>query len=132
MTPAAPMTWRLAGLAGLFVASGTMHLVRPQVFLPIVPRKLPAREELVYASGVAELVCAAGLAVPATRAAAGWSSAALLLAVFPANVQMSVSAAKRWRRRPEDARRLALLGGTVARLPLQYSLVRVALSAAGR
>lgn len=132
MTSTAPMTWRLAGLAGLFVASGTLHLVRPQVFLPIVPHSLPQREELVYASGVAELVCAAGLAVPATRTAAGWSSAALLVAVFPANVQMTVSAAQRWRRKRDDPRRLALVAGTVARLPLQYSLVRVALSATGR
>jgi uncharacterized membrane protein len=128
----APLTWRLAGLAGLFVASGTLHLVRPQVFVPIVPRGLPARTELVYASGVAELVCAAGLALPATRAAAGWGSAALLVGVFPANVQMTVSAVKRWRRRPEDRSRLLLAGGTVARLPLQWSLVRVALSATRR
>jgi len=126
-----PMTWRLAGLAGLFVTSGTLHLVRPQVFLPIVPRELPAREGIVYASGVAELVCAAGLALPATRSAAGWGSAALLVGVFPANVQMTVSAAKRWRRR-DDRRRLLLLAGTVARLPMQYDLVRVALSATGR
>ena len=126
------MSWRIAGLAGLFVASGTLHLLRPQVFLPIVPRELPARDELVCASGVAELVCAAGLALPVTRAAAGWSSAALLVGVFPANVQMTVTAVKRWRRRPDDRRRLALVAGTVARLPLQWNLVRVALSAAGR
>ncbi len=128
----APLTWRIAGLAGLFVASGTLHLVRPQVFLPIVPRELPAREELVYASGVAELVCAAGLALPATRSAAGWGSAALLVGVFPANVQMTVTAVKRWRRKRDDPRRLAFVAGTVARLPLQWNLVRVALSATGR
>lgn len=125
------MTLRLAGLVGLFVASGTLHLVRPKVFLPIVPRELPARQELVYASGIAELVCAVGLAVPPTRAAAGWGSAALLVGVFPANVQMTVTAAKRWRRQ-DDPRRLAILAGTVARLPLQWNLVRVALSATGR
>ena len=127
-----PLTWRVAGLAAAFVTFGTIHLLRPQVFLPIVPRELPAREELVYASGVAELVCAVGLVVPATRAVAGWSSAALLVAVFPANVQMTVSAVKRWRRRPEDPRRIAVAAGTVARLPLQWNLVRVALSATGR
>jgi len=126
------MTWRIAGLAGLFVASGTLHLVRPQVYLPIVPRALPVREQLVFASGVAELACAAGLALPGTRSAAGWSSAALLVGVFPANVQMTMTAVKRWRRRPDDQRRLALVAGSVTRLPMQWSLVRVALSAAGR
>ena len=72
----APLTRRIVGLALLFIASGTTHLVRPQVFEPIVPRALPARRELVYASGVAELVCAAGLLAPRTRSVAGWGSAA--------------------------------------------------------
>jgi uncharacterized membrane protein len=131
-SPPAPLTRRIVGLALLFVASGTTHLVRPQVFEPIVPRTLPGRRELVYASGVGEIVCAVGLLTPRTRAAAGWGSAALLVGVFPANVQMTVAAAKRWRRRPGDRRRAAMLAGTVARLPLQWPLVRVALSATGR
>jgi len=63
---------------------------------------------------------------------AGWGSAALLVGVFPANVQMTVAAAKRWRRRPDDPKRAIFLAGTVARLPLQWPLVRVALSATGR
>jgi len=128
----APLTRRIVGLALLFIASGTTHLVRPQVFEPIVPRALPARRELVYASGVAELVCAAGLLAPRTRSVAGWGSAALLVGVFPANVQMTVAAAKRWRRRPDDPKRAVFLAGTVARLPLQWPLVRIALSATGR
>ena len=45
--------------------------------------------EIVLVSGVAELVCAAGLVHPRTRNAAGWASAALLLAVWPGNFQMA-------------------------------------------
>jgi uncharacterized membrane protein len=131
-TAPAPLTRRIAGLALLFAASGTTHLVRPQVFEPIVPRALPERRTLVYASGVAELVCAAGLLAPATRAAAGWGSAAVLVGVFPANVQMTLTAWNRWRRRPVDRGRAAMLAGTAARLPLQWPLVRIALSATGR
>ncbi len=130
--PATPLTVKIVGLATVFVTSGVVHLVRPQVFEPIVPRSLPARRELVYASGVAEIVCATGLLVPATRSAAGWGSAALLVGVLPANVQMSVSAYRRMRRRPEDRRRQLTFAGTIARLPLQWPLIRVALSATGR
>ena len=126
------LTRDITGLALLFVASGTTHLVRPQVFEPSVPRALPGTRQIVYASGVAELVCAAGLLTSRTRYAAGWASAALLVVIFPANVQMTVTAAKGWRRRPNDRYRLAFLGATVARLPLQWPLVRVALKAAGR
>ncbi len=126
------LTPRLVGLAALFLTSGTTHLVRPQVFEPIVPRLLPRRRELVYASGVAELVCAAGLLVPRTRALAGWASAGLLLAVLPGNVQMTVTAAKRAQRDPTSVQKTVVLAATLARLPLQWPLVRVALSGTGR
>ncbi len=130
--PAAPLTAKIVGLATVFLTSGVVHLVRPQVFEPIVPRSLPARREIVYASGIAELVCATGLLVPATRSASGWGSAALLVGVLPANVQMSVTAYRRMRRRPEVRRRQLTFAGTIARLPLQWPLIRVALSATGR
>lgn len=55
---AAPLTRDLKGLAALFTTSGVLHLVRPQPFESITPRRLPARRGLVYASGVAEIACA--------------------------------------------------------------------------
>lgn len=110
-------------LAAAFATSGVIHLVRPQVFEAIVPPYLPAHRELVLASGVAEIACAAGLAVPATRRAAGWGSIALLLAVFPANVEMSRQYAAKARRHPGAGTRAAFLA-TLARLPLQATMIR--------
>ncbi len=104
----------------LFVASGTLHLVRPGIFEPIVPDALPAPRALVHLSGLAELVCAAGLAWRRTRVAAGWAAAALLVAIFPANVTMSVHAWQDWR--TGDASGLYLVG-TLVRLPLQLPLI---------
>lgn len=112
----------VVALAGLFATSGTVHLVRPQVFEPIVPDVLPAHRELVLVSGVAELVCAAGLLHPRTRRLAGWASAAILLAVYPANVKMARDARR--------SRSTALKVGTVVRLPLQLPMIRTALRAA--
>ena len=123
------LTKDLKGLAVLFAISGSLHLVRPQVFETIVPRRLPAPRGLVYASGVAELACAVGLVHPRTRAAAGWASAALLVGIFPANVQMAVTEGRRARRGTgSPARRAA----TLVRLPLQLPLIRTALKATGR
>ena len=119
----------IQALAALFAASGTLHLVRPQVFETIVPRQLPAPRGLVYASGVAELVCAAGLLHPRTRKAAGWASAALLVAVFPANLQMVVTEGKRASRGTGSRGKQV---ATLARLPLQIPLIRTALKATGR
>ena len=61
--PLAP-TARL--VTAMFAGSGVLHLVRPQIFEPIVPRVLPAHRELVLVSGVAEIACAAGLLHPST------------------------------------------------------------------
>ncbi|MEU0314047.1 DoxX family protein [Nocardioides sp. NPDC006273] len=118
----------LAGLAALFLGSGTLHLVRPQVFEPIVPSALPDARKVVEVSGVAEILCGLGLLHPKTRRIAGLASAALLVGVFPANVQMSVDAGKRANRKrtPKSA---GFFAGTLARLPLQWPMIKVALRA---
>lgn len=126
-----PLGKDAVALAGLFLVSGTLHLLRPRVFEAIVPRRLPAHRALVYASGAAELACAAGLFVPRTRRVAGTASAALLVAVFPANVAMAAGAKRRLDRRPADPRRRGYLAATVLRLPLQWPMVRTALRAGG-
>ncbi|MFI5622222.1 DoxX family protein [Nocardioides sp. NPDC051685] len=118
----------LVGLAALFLGSGTLHLVRPQVFEPIVPPQLPEARKVVEISGIAEIACGLGLLHPKTRRIAGLASAALLVGVFPANVQMSVDAGKRANRKrtPKSG---AFFAGTVARLPLQLPMIKVALRA---
>jgi uncharacterized membrane protein len=126
-----PLTKDIACLAALFLTSGTTHLVKPEAFEPLIPQPLPAPRGLVYASGVAELLCAAGLLHPRTRRWAGWGSAVLLVAVFPGNVKMSAGYGKRAARR-QDLGSRAAFAGTLARLPLQLPLIRSALRAAGR
>ena len=109
------------GLAVLFGVLGTLHFVKPEPFEQIVPRALPRKKELVYASGVAELACAAGLLHPRTRRAAGLVSAGLLAAIFPANVQMAMDLQ---RKGSPTARAVGW-----ARLPLQVPLIKWALKA---
>ncbi|SDK33964.1 Uncharacterized membrane protein [Nocardioides sp. YR527] len=121
----------LVGLAALFLGSGTLHLVRPQVFEPIVPPALPEPRKVVEVSGVAEIVCGLGLLHPRTRRIAGLASAALLVGVFPANVQMSVDAGMRANRK-RTAKAAGFFAGTVARLPLQWPMIKVALRAGKR
>ena len=115
-----------------FAVSGVVHLLRPRTFEPIVPRPLrPWARELVLLSGVAELACAAGLVHPRTRPVAGPASAALLLAVWPANVQMSLDLRRRAARRRDTRSRLGYAVSLV-RLPLQVPLVRIAWAASRR
>ena len=131
MATHAPLGKDAIALAALFVTSGTMHLVRPEPFESIVPKQLPSRRALVHASGVAEIACAIGLFTPRTRRLAGVVSAALLFAVFPANVNMTAQAKRRLDRDPRDRARQGFLLATVARLPLQWPMIRAALRAGG-
>jgi len=125
MTTAAPETeatvpsapaWR--PLAGLLAVMGVAHFVLPRPFEAIVPRPLGDPKPWVQASGAAELACAAALALPSTRRAGGLAAAALFVAVFPANVQMTVTAFR------SDRSSGAYRAATVARLPFQAPLVR--------
>jgi uncharacterized membrane protein len=98
----------------LFIAAGVNHFVSPDVYLKIMPAYLPWPLALVYVSGFFEVLGGVGVAVPRLRRAAGWGLIALLVAVFPANVEMVLHAD----RFPEIP-----FWALVARLPLQGLLI---------
>lgn len=77
-------------LAAMFVAVGVLHFVRPGPFVKIMPAYLPWHEELVFVSGVFEVLGGIGLLIPRTQVIAAWGLIALLVAVFPANVHMAL------------------------------------------
>jgi uncharacterized membrane protein len=104
-------------LALLLGGSGLLHLTRPRVFEPLIPRRLGLARPWVYGSGVAEIVCAAGLSIGRWRRPAALLSAALLVVVFPGNVQQAVTAV----RSPRASN--GYRAGTLIRLPLQVPLV---------
>ena len=77
------------GLAAMFVFTAVSHF-HPrtrQDLIRMVPTSLPAPALLVMATGLLELAGAIGLLVPRARTAAAFGLIALLVAMFPANVQ---------------------------------------------
>lgn len=78
-------------LTVLMVLAGANHFVSPDPYVAMMPAALPAHLALVYVSGVAEIAGGLGLILPRTRRAAAWGLVLLLLAVFPANVNMAVN-----------------------------------------
>jgi uncharacterized membrane protein len=108
-------------LAGGFLASGTVHLVRPDVWEPLMPDWVPAHREVIIWSGVAEIACAAGLLFPPTRRLEGLASAALLAGVYVGNIKMAVDASK--------GSNVPLKVAAYGRLPLQLPMIRAALRA---
>jgi uncharacterized membrane protein len=78
-------------LAALMVVGGILHFVFPRAYARTVPRALPAPLAIVYVSGVAEILGGAGLLIAPVQRAAAWGLVALLIAIFPANVNMAVN-----------------------------------------
>lgn len=111
------------GVASAFAVSGVLHLAKPEVFKPLIPDWVPAHREVIMGSGVAELLCAIGLAMPPTRRAAGLASAALLAGVYPGNLKMAADAMH-----TDNA---ALKVAALVRLPLQFPMI-MAVWRAGR
>jgi uncharacterized membrane protein len=76
-------------LGALFIFSGSMHFIRTDFYLRMMPPYIPAHLLLVQISGVCEILGGIGLIVPRTRGIAAIGLIALLIAVFPANIQMA-------------------------------------------
>ncbi len=69
----------------LFTAGSRLTPMREEL-IRMVPKYIPYPRLLMYVTGALEALGAIGLLVPATRSAAGLCLAALLIALFPANV----------------------------------------------
>ena len=73
-----------------YVFAGVQHFRIPDAYLPMMPGYLPAHAELVFLSGVAEVLCGLGLLLPQTRRLAAWATIALLVAILPANIHVAL------------------------------------------
>ena len=113
------MLKRLCG--PFFIAAGANHFINPRFYRAIMPDYLPAHDELVAASGVAEMVGGAALMGPRTRRFGGWWLIATLIAVFPANLHMALHP-ERYKNIPRNA--------LYARLPVQLVFIAWVRSAA--
>jgi uncharacterized membrane protein len=101
-------------MALIYVGAGINHFVHPDTYSKIVPHVLPYTLEIVYISGVVEIIAGVLLLWPTTMRIGAWLIILLLVAVFPANIQMSIDY---WR----DNNPYFWL--TILRLPLQAVLI---------
>jgi len=94
-----------------FIGAGVNHFRATGFYLRMMPPYLPWHSPLVYISGVAEVALGVLLLFPPWAPLAAWGLIALLIAVFPANVQMALhpatfpefSHAALWLRLPAQA-----------------------------
>ena len=101
-------------MAIFYFFAGINHFWHPDGYVKIMPTYLPYHLPLVYISGVIESLLGLLLIPKKTRRLAAWLVIALLIAVFPANIQMAVDF---WKEKN------AYLWVAILRLPLQVVLI---------
>lgn len=106
--------------AAFFVFAGAMHFARPRDYRAMMPDYLPRHREAVVLSGIAEIAGGLAMLPGRTRPLARWWLTALLIAVFPANVDMALRPDRHPGLRLDRLPRWALW----ARLPLQGLAIR--------
>lgn len=101
-------------LGTLFGVAGFTHLVEPEIYLAMMPSYLPAHDLLILLSGIFEILLGGMLLFRRTHREARLGLVLLLIAVFPANLEMALH--------PE---RFPALSETLLwlRLPLQLVLI---------
>ena len=77
-------------LGVFFIAAGVNHFLRTGFYLRMMPPYVPFHLAMVQISGAAEMLLGLLILLPRRSAIAGWGLIALLIAVFPANVQMAL------------------------------------------
>jgi len=114
--PFSLLAFSRSALALVMVVAGTLHFVATDAYVAIMPDYLPLHRELVYLSGVFELVFGLGLLFRGTRGLSGILLILLFIAVLPANINMAVQNIQ-----PAGYHIPAVL--LWARLPLQLVLI---------
>lgn len=104
----------------LYILAGILHFVIPDFYLQIMPPYLPYHLQLVYASGLAEIVLGVGLLIPKLRKMAAFGIILLLIAVFPANIYLAFNEA------PQQALGTNQVAALWIRFPIQVLLIVIA------
>ncbi|MCX6118951.1 MAG: DoxX family protein [Proteobacteria bacterium] len=98
----------------LFILGGVNHFIDPNFYLKMMPEYIPMHLEMIYISGVFEILLGLGLLIPKYSRLAAFGLILLLIAVFPANLNMALNASQ-FSEIPEI--------GLWVRLPVQFLLI---------
>ncbi len=96
-----------------YIFAGINHFWHPDFYLKMLVGFLPYPEALNAISGIAEILGGIGVMIPATRRIAAWGIIVLLVAIFPANINMALH--------PQQFGLSAT--GLYLRLPLQFLII---------
>ena len=100
-------------MSAIYCIAGIMHFIKPKGFISITPKWVPSPEKVNILVGAIEIILGVALLFSATRSYAAIGIIALLIAVFPANVNHFQKARRK-------GKGVAI---TLIRLPIQLLLI---------
>ncbi len=80
-----------AAMSVLLLLTGSSHFFMTDELAAMLPSAVPIRTEIIYATGVLELLAAVGLLVPTTSRLTSWCLIAFFVAVLPANIYAALN-----------------------------------------
>jgi uncharacterized membrane protein len=101
-------------MAVFYVGAGINHFIMPLYYMAIMPPYIPWHLQFVYITGACEILIGLLLIPKSTRRVTAWILIGLLIAIFPANIQMTINYANEGN---------PGLWYTILRLPVQLLLI---------
>ena len=78
-------------LALAFLIAGVLHIRSPHTFLAITPAWVPDPPDVIFVTGICEILGAVALLIPRLRRLAGVMLALYSVCVFPANIHHALA-----------------------------------------
>jgi uncharacterized membrane protein len=87
----APVTRARVGLSLFFIFTSVGHFIRTEGMATMLPSLVPYRVELIYLTGVLELLGAIGVWIPRLTRLTGFLLILMLIGLLPANVYSAIN-----------------------------------------
>ena len=87
----APARRARVGLSLFFIFTALGHFIRTQEMAAMLPLNVPYRVELVYLTGILELLGAIGVWIPRLTRLTGFLLILMLVAILPANIYSAIN-----------------------------------------
>jgi len=87
----APSKRARVGLSVFFIFTGLGHFIRTQEMAAMLPLSVPYRTELVYLTGILELLGAVAVWIPRLTRLTGFLLILMLVAILPANIYSAIN-----------------------------------------
>ena len=85
------MSWHYYVFPITFFIAGMFHLLKPKAFMRIMPLYIPYHKEIVYISGIFEILVAIGLLLPQYQKLSIIIAMVMLFLFFPVHVHMLIN-----------------------------------------